>query len=116
VDDDPTILSTVSRLLGKEGHQVTAAVSRRLALERAREGRPDLAILDLQLADGSGLDLLGSLREMHPGLPVLIVSGYLPESVLSQALSLERVLLVQKPVETGRLLQAMGRLTASRAS
>jgi DNA-binding NarL/FixJ family response regulator len=47
-----------------------------------------LIILDLDLPDGSGLSALGELRERHPGIPVIIISGAQDYSTIVRALNL----------------------------
>lgn len=44
------------------------------ALAEIRRGKPDLVITDIGLPDQSGIDLIHQLRELHPDLPVLVVS------------------------------------------
>jgi two-component system invasion response regulator UvrY len=50
------------------------AASAAEALERLREGAWDVALLDLSLPDGSGIELLARIREVAPALPVLVLS------------------------------------------
>ena len=49
------------------------------ALERCRAGRPDLVILDLELPDGDGLDLLPELRNLAPGAKIVVLSSHTDE-------------------------------------
>ena len=49
------------------------------ALDRCRAGRPDLVILDLELPDGDGLDLLPELRNLAPGAKIVVLSSHTDE-------------------------------------
>jgi CheY-like chemotaxis protein len=69
VDGDPATRQFVARALNGVG-EVTRAATAREARQRFARCRPDLAILEARLPDGSGLDLLVELRRHWPRLPV----------------------------------------------
>ena len=75
VDDDPTILGTLSRFLTSQGYTVTAAASGQEALAALQKENIPLAILDLLLPDFSGLDLLAHVRENSPDTEVILFTG-----------------------------------------
>jgi len=75
VDDDPTILETLSRFLTGQGYTVAAASSGRDALAVLQGEEIPLAILDLMLPDFSGLDLLAHVRENSPDTEVILFTG-----------------------------------------
>jgi len=63
LEDNPKILDINRRLLEKEGLTVLTAKTLREARERIKIAVPDVAVLDIMLPDGSGLDFLSELRE-----------------------------------------------------
>jgi DNA-binding response OmpR family regulator len=75
VDDDAALRQMVTRYL--EDHDLPAtSVSNRIELNRHFEGRhPSLIILDLQLGQDDGLDLLREVRS-HSDIPVIIMTGH----------------------------------------
>jgi len=77
VEDDPDSLSGLAALLAADGFSVDTATS--LAEARAALGRsiPDVALVDLNLPDGSGFDLLQHLPQQQPNgsLPVIVLTG-----------------------------------------
>lgn len=75
VDDDPTILQTLTRFLTGQGYTIAAAATGREALETLRQEKIPLAILDLMLPDASGLDLLAHVREDSPDTEVILFTG-----------------------------------------
>jgi DNA-binding response OmpR family regulator len=76
VDDDPGLLGLLTRLLELEELDVTAVMSGEAALAAAREERPDLAVLDVNLPGLSGYEVCRALRELYgPTLPIVFVSG-----------------------------------------
>jgi DNA-binding NarL/FixJ family response regulator len=88
VDDHPVVRLGIRQMIAAEpGLSVCGeAESATKALELAKSSRADLAIVDLSLGDGSGLDLIRSLRETTPELKVLVLSMH------DEALFAERVL------------------------
>ncbi len=70
IEDDRSILETVSYNLKREGHTVRTAEDGVTGLRLAREAQPDLIVLDLMLPRMSGLDVC---RQVRSEMPVLIV-------------------------------------------
>jgi len=62
------------------GYDVVVAKDGAEALETAMETKPDLVITDIKMPDMDGYTLLTKLREFHPNLPVLALSGYVQDS------------------------------------
>jgi len=76
VDDDPDICWALERVLERLGAQCVRALDGQTALQAARLNRLTLALLDAKLPDIDGLELARNIRIAHPGVPVLVVSGY----------------------------------------
>jgi len=76
VDDDVSILKVLQMRLESEQYAVVAASEIREAKERIIEGGFDIALLDLKLDGGTGIELMKSLREVDPDLPVIILTAY----------------------------------------
>jgi DNA-binding response OmpR family regulator len=75
VDDEPDLATTCERLLRRRGWHVVTAGSREAALAAlTRAPRPVLAIVDRQLPDGDGLDILRAALAITT--PVIMVTGY----------------------------------------
>ena len=76
VDDEPEIRRLCSEYLRKFGCTVTEAGDLKTGRRALAEGRFGLAILDVRLPDGSGLELFRTARAERPELPVAIITGY----------------------------------------
>ncbi len=77
VDDDLQALSVYGMMAEEEGYAVVKASSAADALRIAGSGvRLGLAVLDLRLPDGDGLDLFRALRRRDRDLPVIILTGH----------------------------------------
>jgi two-component system copper resistance phosphate regulon response regulator CusR len=75
VDDEPRIVSFVSRALSAEGFQVDGAHDGIRALELAKTGRYELVVLDLLLPHLDGIAVLRDLLESRPDQRVLVLSA-----------------------------------------
>ena len=77
IDDDPQIRQLIARLLQPAGYRVEEAGSAREGMEKLRTSPPDLILLDMQLPDRSGHDLLTEIRsEPRTRLtPVVMITG-----------------------------------------
>lgn len=78
VDDHPLILAALQSVIRGLGDDVTVAgvgTDREAREALAREADFDLVLLDLQLGDTDGFDLLAELRQTYPALPVVVVSA-----------------------------------------
>src|SRR6266481_4035266 len=75
VDDDAVVRRMASDTLGRAGYAVVQACSTTEALRVAADEEPALAIVDLVLPDGDGIELLGQLRASWPTLPALVVAA-----------------------------------------
>jgi DNA-binding NarL/FixJ family response regulator len=78
IDDHPLILAalkTVIKGLGDDITVVGVATARAARDALHRDANFDLALLDLQLGDADGFDVLAEFRTAHPALPVVVVSA-----------------------------------------
>jgi DNA-binding response OmpR family regulator len=75
VEDEPRIARFLESGLEAEGFGVEAVSDGEQGLSRLRQGDVDFVILDLQLPGLDGLDVLGRIKQEHPGVAVLILSA-----------------------------------------
>lgn len=75
VEDDEDTAEVVCTLLEDAGFKASAVDRGRMALQEISNQAPDLVLLDLNLPDISGIDVLRSVRT-HSFLPMIILSGY----------------------------------------
>ena len=68
---------------------------------------PDLILLDLKMPDMNGPQFLARLRETHPHLPVVIVTGYPDGELMKKTMQFAPVMLIAKPVEPELLERTM---------
>ena len=76
IDDDEPFRSRLARAMEKRGFTVATADSVAAGISAAREQPPAFAVVDLRLADGSGLDVVAALRQARPGARIVMLTGY----------------------------------------
>ncbi len=76
IDDDKIILDSLCEFLSLEGYRTEGAESIKSAMARLEEKRYCLAITDVNLPDGDGLDLLDTIRSRYPQTVVIVITGY----------------------------------------
>lgn len=102
VDDDASVRRALTRLLQARGYTVHSYESAERFMERRPAG-PGCVVLDLQLPERSGLELLAQLVVSDPELSVVILSGHADVASAVSAMKLGAVDLLNKPVEDARL-------------
>jgi CheY-like chemotaxis protein len=108
VEDHPPAQLLMQAIIGEiTDHDLLLASSATEAEQIARQSLPDLYVLDLDLPDGDGLVLAGTLSAIHPA-PVILVSAY-AESVESG--SLDYVYLA-KPLDPDHVARTIQRTLA----
>ncbi len=104
VDDEESIRSSLERLLSFEKFKTFSAADGRAALDLAASERVDIVLLDIKMPGMDGLEVLGSLRERHPSLPVIIISGHGTIGTAVEATKLGAFDFLEKPIDMERLL------------
>jgi PAS domain S-box-containing protein len=106
VEDNPDSLRALSMSLSLLGYEVRPANSLRTALAAAKVGGYDLILSDLELGDGTGLDLL---RSMGPAraVPAIALTGYGSEEDRKMCLDAGFATHLIKPIETRQLDEAI---------
>jgi len=109
VDDERDLAATCQRLLSRRGWNVVTAGTREAALTAlARSPRPVLAIVDRQLPDGDGLDVLRAALAIDT--PVIMVTGYGSAATRRLALDEGAAGFLAKPFSTHDLLDLVRRI------
>jgi DNA-binding NarL/FixJ family response regulator len=120
-DDHPLLLDTVEALLDADGdfEVVAKAASGAEALRAVAASAPDLVLLDVRMPGSDGLECLRSLRETHPHVKVVVLSGADDPRVAERALRLGASAYVRKEVDprdlTAILRHALEETVISRA-
>lgn len=116
VDDDPLTLETYKAIIGFYGHDVLLASDGDQALETATKELPDMFILDMNMPDIHGFDLLRKLRKIPETaeIPAVMVSAS-PDAFADAAIKAGAQEFRSKPVRPDELLEIIEKYTASEA-
>ncbi len=76
VDDDRSIRWVLEKALQQEGMTTVSFDSADSVIGRLGRQQPDVIISDIRMPGASGLDLLAQIRELHPRLPVIIMTAH----------------------------------------
>jgi sigma-B regulation protein RsbU (phosphoserine phosphatase) len=116
VDDEPAMVRTVERILEIE-HQVRGSSAPAEALDLARTFRPDLAIVDIRMADMDGFELMNALKQLDPAMRVILMTGsaYGTDDKLIRAIREKAFYYINKPFDRGVLRTLVDRCLELRA-
>lgn len=103
VDDDPATSAGMADVLEEWEYSVSIADAVESAWDSVLKSVPDLAIVDLRLPDGSGLDLLKRIKDTYPDVSVVILTGHASVDSAVNALKVGAEDYITKPVDLPRL-------------
>ncbi len=110
VDDEASVRFGIHDFLAAHGFEIIEAESCQAGLERFRQERPDVGLLDYKLGDGTALELLPRLRALDPDIPLVVLTGHASIDVAVQAIKLGAEQFLTKPVELSALRVLIERL------
>ncbi|MBC7224638.1 MAG: response regulator, partial [Anaerolineae bacterium] len=109
-DDDPEVRETLSRVLALGDHRVSVAEGGLQALELLSRERPDMVLTDLGMPGMSGWELASRIHQAHPGLPVVLITGWGEEVDAEEASRRHVCAVISKPFDVERILQIVAAL------
>ena len=114
IDDDAGLSEVILLLLEREDYAVEHAATVKASLQRVAAAHFDLAITDLKLPDGTGLDAIAGIRARHPTLPIIVITSYSSMESAIGALRAGAVDYVIKPFKNDEFLAAVARALNAR--
>jgi signal transduction histidine kinase/DNA-binding response OmpR family regulator len=114
IDDEPAVRQVVQRFLEVAGHKVAAASSAADAFEQHRDAldAAELIVQDWLIPKEDGAQTFQRLQELRPGLPVIILSGYLHDELASRLLAQGVADVIRKPFHMTELWSSINRVLA----
>jgi len=109
VDDEPSILHFFRRAFSDPDVELVTATSASEGLERVQSAKPDLIVLDVDLAGESGLDLFRRIQKVDPRTPVIFITGHGTTATAIEAMQLGAYEYLLKPLELDQLLDLADR-------
>lgn len=116
VEDDASLRRVLEKLLRRAGLEVVSAKDLGAARACIAAARPDVILLDIQLPDGSGLDLLQEVQESLPQTNVIVMTGMADLSVAVQAMQSGAYDFLAKPFDRTGILDVVTRCLQDQAA
>jgi excisionase family DNA binding protein len=108
VDDDTELLELVKLIISKMGHEVVTATGGREALDAlSADTRFSLLVLDLQMPEISGVDILKWMGERTLDIATVIFTAYPDSDLMDQALRYSHVTVLKKPCDPEEIRRAV---------
>jgi FixJ family two-component response regulator len=115
VDDDPSVLKALARLLRTRDLSVRTFTSAREFLGELSAGHPECLIVDLQMPDMDGLELQHHLVSNGMRIPTIVITAHTEAGVRERCLSVGAFAFLTKPLQDTPLLDAINRARRSSA-
>jgi len=107
VDDDEDLRQTFSAILQSQGYHTTTAASATEAIEKARRRFFDVALIDVNLPDMKGTQLLSYFQKISSGTIKIMITGYPSLNNAADALNIGADSYVIKPIDPNHLLKTI---------
>src|ERR1035437_8043864 len=104
IDDEAEIRESLEQLLKLEGYKVDTAPTGEEGLKRIEEGIFDLVLLDINLPDRNGLDMLQIIKRESPEVGVIMITAYASTEMAFQASKQGAESYITKPWDNTKLL------------
>jgi two-component system response regulator AtoC len=114
VDDDPAVRSMLSSILEDEGYSVEAVDNGKEAIRTCEKLPFDVALVDINLPDVKGTELLHKLKQLQPKMVKIIITGYPSIENAVTALNEKSDGFISKPFDPQELLEMIKKLIAEK--
>lgn len=114
IDDEEVVCQSCSRILGEQGYIIDAAQRGLEAFSLIDKHRYDILIVDLKMPGISGMEVLQKVKETHPEIDVLMITGYSTIETAVQAMKLGAFDYICKPFNPDELSIIVSRIVEKR--
>lgn len=104
VDDEPSILQSLSGILSDEGFEAHTASNGYEALKRIEEESPDLVLLDIWMPGLDGIETLKEIKKINPHIQVVIITGHGTIETAVKATKMGAFDLIEKPLSIDKII------------
>lgn len=114
IDDNRHGLFARQSVLEEQGYRVVLAHNGKEGLEKFREQRIDLVIVDYMMPEMNGAEVIRQIRKMSPRIPIILLSGFTERLALEEKVTEADAVLQKGPREVKELLENASRLLQRR--
>jgi two-component system response regulator HydG len=111
VDDNKDLLNTFALILKRKGYIVETAEDGLLALEKFKNNKYDLVLMDVVMPKMNGIDALHKMREINSKAKVILLTAYCEEDRLKNAVNEGAYRALYKPVDIAKLMELISEVT-----
>jgi DNA-binding NtrC family response regulator len=115
IDDNLEMAANLQEILEDEGVRVTVAQDGPQALSKLDENGFDLVITDIRMPGMSGIDVLKTVHQRWPRLPVIVMTAYSADATLDEAYTAGALDVLAKPVDIDHVIGLVERVTEPNA-
>lgn len=108
-DDDKAFCAALTGAFRRRGFKVVVAHDYEDAISEAEAWSPGRAVVDLRMPGRGGLEVVGELHQKHPGMKIVVLTGYGSIATAVEAMKLGAVHYLTKPAEPDEVLAAFDR-------
>jgi len=116
VDDDIGVRNMLSSVLNDKGYLVEAVENGKKAIKACEESSFDVALIDIELPDIKGTELLNRLKKLQPKMIRIIITGHPSIESAMKAVNERADGYVLKPFEVTELLEKIARLLTEKTN
>src|SRR5690606_8199781 len=114
VEDDNAFRRILVNAFRERGYEAEGVPDAAAAIQAAERDSPEMAVVDLRLPDGSGLDVVQRLKAIDPSTAIVVLTGYGSIATALESVRLGAVHYLTKPTDADRILAAFQHGLASR--
>jgi DNA-binding NtrC family response regulator len=107
IDDNEEFAENVAEILSDTGADVSLAAEGASALEQVKANRFDVVVTDMRMPGLSGAELLRHMRDIDPGVPVVLLSAFAPDAQVNEARRYGLLAFLNKPSGTRRMVELL---------
>lgn len=110
VDDEPALRQTLGAILKREGYAPVMVGTGHEGISKLREDHFSLVFLDIKLPDATGTELLPQIHQIHPELPVIILTAHATLEAAMQAVKGGARDFLLKPIDPPAILERVSQI------
>jgi len=107
VEDDIDLLKKLEKILKREVKELSISSNPIEAIKSLENSKPDLIITDIKMPQMNGLDMIESIRELCPNIPVIVASAFSDPDFFQKAIKLKIEKFVIKPIDLDDLIESI---------
>lgn len=114
IDDSEQVRKSLKLFLMKEGLQISSAADARSGLDLLVKEKPDVVVTDLVLPDITGLEVMERIKQIDPGIPVIIITGLKDTESTILSIKLGAYDHLEKPIQPQKFINVIKNALHSR--